>query len=564
MYLDCNLQSKMSFKKHTTIIKVLQLGLLALLLTKTTWLSAQNFNIILGRPTDKSVTASIVFNQNTDYYFEYGTQKGAYSQTSSMFTATANKPDEIDLVNLTTNTQYFYRVKYKSTSSSTYMNSDEYSFFTQRAKGSTFTFTVEADEHLYDKKGVRNMYQVTLNNQAKDKPDFMLSLGDIFGDDHNPFTITSAELDALHADYRPYLGSLCHSVPFYVCLGNHEGENDYYLTKNPPNNLTVWGTQWRKYYYPNPFPNLFYSGNTDNEQYGIGNPENYYAWTWGDALFIVLDVYRDQCDTSDKPQGWNWSLGLPQYNWLKTTLETSTAKYKFVFAHHIRGQGRGGITNAQLYEWGGRNKLNGASTFANNRPGWAKPIHNLFIDNKVNIFFQGHDHVFAHEILDSVTYQSVPMAADSTYQIGMLANADSYVSDTVDGTGHIRVTVSPENIKVDYVKAYLPADTLGVHKNGEIGFTYTIGKPSPNTGVENEELETPIIKLFPNPANSLLNVISNKESENYTFSISNLIGQQVLQSTNKSIDISSLSNGIYIISIKSETIELNKKIIVRH
>jgi hypothetical protein len=68
----------------------------------------------------------------------------------------------------------------------------------------------------------------------------MLSLGDIFGDDHNPFTITSAELDVLHANYRPFLGSICHSIPFYVCLGNHEGENDYYLGKTPPNNLAIW------------------------------------------------------------------------------------------------------------------------------------------------------------------------------------------------------------------------------------------------------------------------------------------------------------------------------------
>lgn len=116
----------------------------------------------------------------------------------------------------------------------------------------------------------------------------------------------------------------------------------------------------------------------------------------------------------------------------KNTLENSTATFKFVFAHHIRGQGRGGITNATQFEWGGLD--NGVDKFAINRPGWAKPIHKLFVDNGVNIFFQGHDHVFAHEMLDGVTYQACPMAADSTYEIGKLANADAYVSDTLDGT----------------------------------------------------------------------------------------------------------------------------------
>lgn len=262
----------------------------------------------------------------------------------------------------------------------------------------------------------------------------MLSLGDIFGDDHNPTTITSAELKDLHSYYRPYLGNICNSIPFYVCLGNHEGENNYYLAKTPPNNLAINGTLWRKYYYPNPFPNRFYTGNKIVEPFGIGNPENYYAWNWGDALFIVLDVYRNQCDSSDKPQGWDWTLGDTQYNWLKSTLENSTAKYKFAFAHHIRGQGRGGITNAKLYEWGGYEQNGTSYTFNTKRPGWAKPIHQLFKDNGLTAFFQGHDHVYAHEMLDGIAYQAVPMPSDSTYMIGKLANADAYLSDTLEGT----------------------------------------------------------------------------------------------------------------------------------
>ena len=36
------------------------------------------------------------------------------------------------------------------------------------------------------------------------------------------------------------------------------------------------------------------------------------------------------------------------------TLEESKARYKFVFAHHVLGTGRGGIEEADLYEWGGR------------------------------------------------------------------------------------------------------------------------------------------------------------------------------------------------------------------
>ena len=442
---------------------------------------SQYQSIILGRPTANSITASILFDKNADYTLEYGESTGQYTWTTSTRTAMGGTPDALELTGLGADKHYYYRLKYKSINTSSFVYTPEYNFHTQRAKGSSFTFTIEADEHLYDKKGYGPMYQVALNNQAADKPDFMISLGDIFGDDHTPFTSTALMLDTLHRNYRPYLGSICHSIPFFICLGNHEGENDFYMAQNPPENLTVYATKARKFYYPNPSPNSFYTGNTQLEPYGIDKPENYYSWVWGDALFVVLDVYRDQCDTSAKPTNWAWSLGKTQYDWLKTTLETSKEKYKFVFAHHIRGQGRGGITNARYFEWGGWEPRQAGEvyTFAANRPGWAKPIHQLFVDNKVNIFFQGHDHVFARETLDSVTYLAVPMTADSSYMIGKLANAGAYVSDTLEGTGHIRVNVSPSGLKVDFVRAYLPKDTLsGLHKNREVPFTMTVGQSS--------------------------------------------------------------------------------------
>ncbi len=462
-------------------------------------LFSQNYNIILGRPADSSITISIMFDQNCQYYIEYGTQTNQLNNNTPVYSNVINVPDEVQLTNLVGNTRYYYRIKYKLLNNTLFSTSSLYSFITQRSQGSTFTFTIEADEHLYDIKGVKNMFDVTLANQAKDKPDFMLSLGDIFGDDHEWETITAGELDLLHKNYRPILGNICHSIPFFVCLGNHEGERKYYFSHPPPpNNLAINGTLARKKYYPNPAPDNFYSGNNTIENYGIDKPENYYAWKWGDALFIVLDAYRydSRSDTSNKPQGWDWTLGINQYLWLKNTLETSNTKYKFVFAHHVRGEGRGGITNAIQGEWGGYQRiLSGTTTtgsgytFPTNRPaseGWTKPIHQLFRENNVNVFFQGHDHVFAHEVLDSITYQSVPMAADSTYRIGFTANAGAYLSDTLDGTGHIKVTVSPAYVKVDYIRAYLPADTInGLHQNGEVAFSYNIRNKNTYTFIGN-------------------------------------------------------------------------------
>jgi len=526
-------------------------------------LNAQTKSIILGRPTNNSVTASVLFDQNMQFYIEYGLQSGVYQNQTSIFTNSTNTPDEIELTNLLPNSIYFYRMQFKTLGASNYSITPEYKFHTQRDAGSTFTFTVEADEHLYDKKGVKSLYNVTLANQAADNPDFMLSLGDIFGDDHNPYEITSGALDSLHKDYLPLLANVCHSIPFYVCLGNHEGENDFYLAQNPPNNLTIWATNWRKFYYPNPYPNDFYTGNTDNEPFGVGNPENYYAWTWGNALFVVLDVYRDQNDTTAKPKGWDWTLGLEQYNWLKTTLENSTSNFKFVFAHHVRGQGRGGVTNAKLFEWGGYEQNGTNYTFPENRPNMEKPIHQLFTDNGVNIFFQGHDHVFAHEILDNVTYQALPMAADSTYEIGMLANADAYVSDTVDGTGHLKVTVSPNCVQVDYIKAFLPADTIdGINHNREVAFSYTIGNCE-TSGIS-ENVKQNDWKVYPNPANDFINIYSGKDILAPRVTLLNYLGEFILTSNSQLIDISKLSNGIYLVKIETHAETTFNKLIVNH
>lgn len=518
-------------------------------------------SIILGRPTDVSITASILFDYNAQYYLKFGSQPGVYTDSTAIISNTANIPDEPEMTNLFPDTKYYYRLCYRPSGGSAYSVTPEYSFHTQRAQGSTFTFTIEADEHLYDIKGVKSMYQVTLNNEAKDHPDFMISLGDIFGDDHTPSTTTLADMDSLHKGYLPFLGTICHSTPFYVCLGNHEGEMDYYLDSMPPNNIGVYGTLSRKKYYPNPYPNNFYSGDTIVEGYGMGQPENYYSWTWGNALFVVLDVYRDQCDTSPKPHNWDWSLGLPQYNWLQNTLQNSTSQYKFVFAHHIRGENRGGITNATQYEWGGYQNTN--YTFPANRPGWAMPIHQLFVTYGVNVFFQGHDHLFAHEELDSVTYQEVPMAADSTYKIGMLANASAYTADTLEGTGHLRVTVSPSCVTVDFVRAYLPADTLsGLHHNGEVAFSYSVGNCS-TTGT-NELNEKELIKVYPNPAKNRLKVYMPDESDIFRINLLNTYGQSVLKTQTSEIDVSKIPNGVYFLNIETEKFTATKKIIINN
>lgn len=528
-------------------------------------LTSQEIIEMLGRPTDNSITVSVLLKKKCDFFIEYVDASGNFKNKTDLVSNISNKPDKMEITGLLADTKYFYRTQYKVSGSSNFITGEEHSFHTQRSPGATFTFTIEADEHLYDKKGNRSIYKICIDNQAKDKPDFVFTLGDIFGDDHTPTTTSSVDLEKLHKDYLQYLGKICHSAPLFICLGNHEGENAYYLNQNPPENIAVYGTLWRKYYYANPYPDHFYSGNTDIEAYGIGYPENYYTFTWGDALFVVLDVYRYANQDSPKPGNWDWTIGQKQYNWLKQTLENNNSKFKFVFAHHVSGEGRGGILQAKKFEWGGYGNDGVSYEFTKNRPDMEKPIHQLFVDNKVNIFFQGHDHLFARETLNGVIYQEVPMPSDSTYEIGMLANADAYVSDTVGGTGHLRVTVSPDNVKVDFVRAWLPKDTLaGVHKNGEVAFSYIVEPTSSDISQEFQNLSE--IKIYPNPATLEVKIDNPDNIYIDRISVSDMHGKTLIfrQINNNFIDKIDLSDqkpGIYILRIFTENEVITRKLI---
>ena len=122
-------------------------------------------------------------------------------------------------------------------------------------------------------------------------------------------------------------------------------------------------------------------------------------------------------------------------------------------------------------EWGGRN-ANSSWGFSTNRPGWASPIHQLMVANRVRIFFQGHDHIWARQESDGVVCQTLSEPADPFYA---LYNADAFLSgDRLPNTGYTRVTVWPSGVDVAYVRTYLPADEGPGKPSGAVAFSYSI------------------------------------------------------------------------------------------
>lgn len=463
---------------------------------------------LLGRPTDSCITVQLIFSDSSEVRVQYGTVSGVYPFQTPWQIFADSVPAEIVINGLQPNTKYFYRVRYRQPGGTVVANRPEFSFHTQRTTGSAFTFVVQADPHL-DASSDTALYRLCLQNQKDDNPDFMIDLGDFLMTDKLKNTSTNT----IPYDTIPYRCNLlrsfyeteCNSVPLFIANGNHEGESGWNLDGSP-NNIAVWSSNERKKYFLNPYPDNFYTGDTTNNQY-IGERGNYYEWKWGDAQFFVLDPYWYTNPKPDSLHGWRWTLGQTQYNWLKTNLENSTATFKFVFAHHLIGgdpQGRGGIEYADFYEWGGNN-IDTTPGFATNRPGWYKPIKDLLTENRVNIFFHGHDHFFGEQQKECMVYQETPQPSLPNFNYPQQAAQYGYLQGLiVANSGHLRVTVDSSGTMVEYVRVYLPADTDATHHNKDVAATYFIGSVN---CYDSTATGTPIIwnsnyadqLVFPNP-----------------------------------------------------------------
>jgi len=423
---------------------------------------------ILVKPTNTTISLSLLFNNSVEVYCEYGVTSGNYNQNTTSNTIQKDIPGTIDFQNLLSNTKYYYRTRYRfAGSKDSYLADSEHSFQTARPTGSSFTFAVEADPHM-DENSDSTAYMLTLQNIATKGVDFLIDLGDTFMAEKFGLK-TLDEVTKRYLLYRPFFGKACSSIPLYLVEGNHEGELGW-MNNGTQDCLPVMTSNLRKMYYPNPEPNNFYSGNSKSETF-VAFRENYYAWQWGDALFVVLDPFWF---TVQKP-GWGWTLGIDQYQWFKQTMLSSTAKYKFVFCHNLVGgngnDARGGTEFAQLFEMGGYN-IDGTWGFDTYRPGWGKSIHEIMKEAKTTIFFHGHDHFYGKQEKDGIIYQEVPQPSNKNIT-NISATDYGYVNGTfMAGRGYLAISVSNSGVKVDYVKTILPSETSG--KNGEVYASYTI------------------------------------------------------------------------------------------
>ncbi len=133
-----------------------------------------------------------------------------------------------------------------------------------------------------DNRSNPDSHRIVVKSMLSKRPDFVLNMGDV--------VTNGLKYEQWLPEFFGPAEWLMHSVPYYLCIGNHERDS-------------VWIDRL-----------LALPGN-----------KRYYAFTQGTAYFIALD--------SNRPLG----QGSPQLAWLKAALRSDAAKkarWRFAFFHH--------------------------------------------------------------------------------------------------------------------------------------------------------------------------------------------------------------------------------------
>lgn len=365
---------------------------------------------------------SVKANLAAKVYIEYGYASNKLSSKTSVLTLKANVARDLSLANLTTGAKVYYRLRYLKVGTTKYL-AKPVSSFTLPTSFTKAVFAVQADPHM-DNNSSADVYNGTLSQIVKAAPAFLVDLGDIFMVDKladKSEANIRARFELMKGFYQKLQG-----VPLKIVLGNHDGELGY----------SAFNTKkYRAEYFPEQTGELAY--------FTIDGP---------DQLHICLDPFT-YTTSAPKADGWQWTLGKTQYDWLKTTLETSKARHKFVYIHHLLvgdAQSRGGVEIAKRNEWGGANS-DGSAGFAANRPGWYKPVHDLLVEHGVSFVFKGHDHIYVRQELDGIVYQTVPQPSHPGDKVD--PKQYGYLSGkAVGGSGFLKVTTQGATAKVEFVK----------------------------------------------------------------------------------------------------------------
>jgi hypothetical protein len=399
---------------------------------------------LLAKPTASSITVNLATGEKPILcYVMHGRQnsdeKGAWTKTVEQ-KVSGQSTAEFNLTGLNPDTRYNYRVHARPADAKEYAITASGSFRTQKLQPGPFSFALISDSHItpFHKDRLEVLSRVSSSVIAR-RPDFLLMLGDniqTFTSHGGPMTDPKYG-PALYGLLRQGLGSLTASIPVFLVNGNWEGENGWH-----PFHQREWAKAARKAYFPNPGPGTYPQGGSQDQ--------DYYGFTWGDALFLVLNVtgYTSTTHALSSPIGKedDWTLGEKQRTWLREQLAASSARWKLLFIHHTVGGKAGDDVNSRYGRGGGRAARVGEQAF----------IHQLMRRYGAQALFYGHDHVFTDMVVDGIHYTCVGSAGAPWKFTTEETGYEKYWTPS----GFTWVDVTQDSLKVSFVapKADAPQD----------------------------------------------------------------------------------------------------------
>ena len=194
----------------------------------------------------------------------------------------------ITIQGLESSTTYHYRVSSTGRDGET-ITSDEHPLKTAVRPDQPFSFTVTAETGGY---GDDEINRLLFGQMVEKRPDFALFVGDVVENGGN------------YDEWGRYFfdpgNSLFHHTPFYLCMGNHEEQSEWF---------------GKFVSYP--------------------EPTKYYSFDYGNAHFVALDStskgdYGDPARTQEP----TISMGQEQIEFLVDDLRSSRAEWKVAFFHY--------------------------------------------------------------------------------------------------------------------------------------------------------------------------------------------------------------------------------------
>jgi len=489
---------------------------------------------LLCRPKPTSVEVNVIPHAWAEAFVEWGTDSLSFPYTTGTTAIPPGVAHNFTISPLTPDTQYWYRLNVRPAGSGPFQPGPTRTFVSLPVPGQTARMCVTSDIHVTNQlalglDGPMQLLETTLaymqTHVAPDRYQVWLDLGDVVVIRATRVAFDEEEVEQRYRTAREYIQQAAHSIPFVAARGNHEEVNGWDYDGTPDNN-TVWSGKMALKYFCPPLPDEFYSGNTVSFP-NIGLPGDYYAFDLGNMRLRVLDPFlysltrphNGHGETGGSLDGWDWTLGQAQYDWLYDDLVNYPSTFSLLGIHHLTScyagpgfyYGRGGVEVAKFavdgrpsFEWGGEDST-GAYVYATERPGFTHgATHDMLTGADNQVLIKGHDHFHARQALDGMVYVTMAKPDDTGEQTGNLWGWRYFCDYLTPGTlflsnsGFYSIVVDDTVATYSYVQTY-PTDGIGTVRDLFTVLTGSTDAPVVSSG---QAPKTWIETVRPNPGPS--------------------------------------------------------------